>query len=287
MPDYPTTIHDLFGDKYDLQKYEDMFPSYDPTKEQFFKQQYDIGLRGLQGRERSLGLQYQLGAQNSRLGLRNILSKQRGTFGQTGFAGSGAFERMMGQITGRARNQFGNLRGNYLLGLSNLALQREGLNTQLNQNIYTAHKDWENQMYERLANLISSDADISTNNEGDNTPSPSPPGAPSHPTAGQIYAVTQGNYRVTYQWDGTQWNMIDHERAGACWVAEELYGVNDIRTHLARQYVCKHDSWFTRLYRKYGKRWAELIKDRPLLQKMIKPIWDNMWIKEFLQWQMN
>jgi hypothetical protein len=65
----------------------------------------------------------------------------------------------------------------------------------------------------------------------------------------------------------------------ACWVAEELYGVDDERTHLARYYVLNTDNWFNRLYTKRGKSWAKFIKKYPFLKPIVQPIWDNMYIK--------
>ena len=62
----------------------------------------------------------------------------------------------------------------------------------------------------------------------------------------------------------------------ACWVAEELYGKNDIRTHHARLYTLVHDNFFTRAYRKYGVTWAKTLKKYPFLKKIAKPIWDYM-----------
>ena len=65
----------------------------------------------------------------------------------------------------------------------------------------------------------------------------------------------------------------------ACWVAEELYGKNDIRTHHARLYTMVHDNFFTRLYKKYGLQWATLIKRHTWIKTLIKPIWNYMAFK--------
>lgn len=65
-----------------------------------------------------------------------------------------------------------------------------------------------------------------------------------------------------------------------CWVAEELYGAKDTRTYLARKYCQKNNSFFISAYRKHGQTWAKTIKRFPLLRKIVKPIWDNMWQKQ-------
>lgn len=65
----------------------------------------------------------------------------------------------------------------------------------------------------------------------------------------------------------------------ACWVAEELYGKNDIRTHHARLYTMVHDNFFTRLYRRNGIKWAATLKKHSWLKKIVRPIWDFMSFK--------
>ena len=66
-----------------------------------------------------------------------------------------------------------------------------------------------------------------------------------------------------------------------CHVAEELYGINDIRTFLARLYVSTHNSLFLRLYRGFSDVWAGWLKKLPWMKQFVKPIWDSMWIKMF------
>lgn len=61
-----------------------------------------------------------------------------------------------------------------------------------------------------------------------------------------------------------------------CYVAEELYGKNDIRTHHARLYTMIHDNFFIRLYKKNGKKWANFLNKYTWLKPIVKPIWDYM-----------
>ncbi len=69
--------------------------------------------------------------------------------------------------------------------------------------------------------------------------------------------------------------------AAACWVAEELYGVNDLRTHLARAWVLAHpDDPFVQRYQKHGKRWAKWLKSNRWARLIFQPIWDAMWMKQ-------
>lgn len=65
----------------------------------------------------------------------------------------------------------------------------------------------------------------------------------------------------------------------ACWVAEELYGKNDIRTHHARLYTMVHDNFFNRMYKKNGIKWAAFLKRNNWLKPIIKPIWNFMAFK--------
>ena len=65
----------------------------------------------------------------------------------------------------------------------------------------------------------------------------------------------------------------------ACWVAEELYGVVDIRTAYARLYCTIHDNFFIRLYKRYGIQWASFVRNNSWIKPIIKPIWDFMWRK--------
>jgi hypothetical protein len=58
-----------------------------------------------------------------------------------------------------------------------------------------------------------------------------------------------------------------------CWVAEVLFGVDDVKTHFARAYTRRTDNWFTRLYRKHGIKWAEWAKKSRVIRFAIRPIW--------------
>lgn len=61
-----------------------------------------------------------------------------------------------------------------------------------------------------------------------------------------------------------------------CWVAEVLFGVNHQKTYNARLYVANTDNWFTRLYRKHGRKWAIFLERYPLVQSIVRPIWEWM-----------
>ncbi|MAG28071.1 hypothetical protein CMI47_21305, partial [Candidatus Pacearchaeota archaeon] len=67
-----------------------------------------------------------------------------------------------------------------------------------------------------------------------------------------------------------------NESLMVCWVAEELYGKDDYRTHLARLYANTHDSWFLRAYQKYGVEWANWLKRHTWAKPLVRPIWDRM-----------
>jgi hypothetical protein len=65
--------------------------------------------------------------------------------------------------------------------------------------------------------------------------------------------------------------------AAHCWVAEELYGRDDVRTRLARAWVASHDTPFTRSYRRHGRAWAAWLKAHPWAKPIVQPLWDAMW----------
>lgn len=63
-----------------------------------------------------------------------------------------------------------------------------------------------------------------------------------------------------------------------CWVAAEVFdGWNDMRTSFCRLYILmKGPKWFRSLYCRFGKRFASFIKDKPIIKKMIKPVFEWM-----------
>lgn len=64
----------------------------------------------------------------------------------------------------------------------------------------------------------------------------------------------------------------------ACWVAAEVFdGWNDMRTSFCRLYILmKGPKWFRSLYCRFGKKFASFIKDKPIIKKMIKPVFEWM-----------
>lgn len=68
--------------------------------------------------------------------------------------------------------------------------------------------------------------------------------------------------------------------AAGCWVAEELYGKDDERTHMARAWAMSHDSAFLRAYGKHGRKWAAWLRVNAWAKPLVQPIWDAMWQAE-------
>jgi len=70
-----------------------------------------------------------------------------------------------------------------------------------------------------------------------------------------------------------------------CWVAEELYGKVNYKTFIIRYYVNKHKSdnsmlgRFCRLYIKYGRSWAFLIKNNSVIRVIARMIWNHLYNK--------
>lgn len=61
--------------------------------------------------------------------------------------------------------------------------------------------------------------------------------------------------------------------AAACWVAREIYGSDNPKWLLFRRYLLlKAPRWLTKLYMKYGERFANWLKKGKLIQRMVRPI---------------
>lgn len=69
----------------------------------------------------------------------------------------------------------------------------------------------------------------------------------------------------------------------ACWVAEELYGKQSIKTFAARVYVYRHMNdktpigYFCRLYGKYGRKWAQWVRKNKLARMVAGVIWGRLY----------
>jgi len=61
-----------------------------------------------------------------------------------------------------------------------------------------------------------------------------------------------------------------------CWVAEELFGKDDRRTHAARLWASTHDTPFTRLYKQHGREWAAWLKDNEWAKPLVSPLWEQI-----------
>jgi hypothetical protein len=64
-----------------------------------------------------------------------------------------------------------------------------------------------------------------------------------------------------------------------CWVAREVYGVDNPKWLQFREWMLEDSpSWFRSLYIKYGERFAKFISNKPLLKTIIRK-WMNTRIK--------
>jgi len=65
--------------------------------------------------------------------------------------------------------------------------------------------------------------------------------------------------------------------AALCWVADELFGVNDMRTWLARAWCYAHpDHPFVQRYRAEGREWAAWLRANPWAKPIVQPTWEWM-----------
>lgn len=59
--------------------------------------------------------------------------------------------------------------------------------------------------------------------------------------------------------------------AGACWVAREVYGEDNIKWLIYRNWLfTKAPTWFKNLYIKHGSSFADYIMDKPLVKSLIR-----------------
>jgi hypothetical protein len=62
----------------------------------------------------------------------------------------------------------------------------------------------------------------------------------------------------------------------ACWVAREVYGAENPKWVLFREWLfSKAPAWFRNLYIKYGERFAEFISNKPKLKSLIRRWMDS------------
>ena len=61
-----------------------------------------------------------------------------------------------------------------------------------------------------------------------------------------------------------------------CWIAEEIFGVDDIRTHKARFYVNSDQcpAWLYAGYMKHGRKIAEKVRKYKLLKWVLRPVFE-------------
>jgi len=103
----------------------------------------------------------------------------------------------------------------------------------------------------------------------------------------------QSDDKTTYAKDQKVYDEVSYgmssanppTNGGFCYVAEVLYGIDFERTNKIRIFVGTHLDdvsilgSFLRLYKKYGKKWAILVKKNNLLFMMAKFIWDGLYSK--------
>jgi hypothetical protein len=72
--------------------------------------------------------------------------------------------------------------------------------------------------------------------------------------------------------------------AKACWIAEVLYGVDDLRTHLLRAWLNEEyaktfvGGLVMKLYRRFGQRIARKLRRHTWLQRFFRPLFDH-WLR--------
>jgi hypothetical protein len=65
--------------------------------------------------------------------------------------------------------------------------------------------------------------------------------------------------------------------AGACWIAREVYGQENIKWIIFREWLLNDaPSWFHRLYIKYGPSFAKYISNKPIIKSIIRRLMNKV-----------
>ena len=73
---------------------------------------------------------------------------------------------------------------------------------------------------------------------------------------------------------------------GSCWVAREVYGVENPQWLLFRHWMLNiGPKWFKKLYFKHGERFAAFISDKPVLKYAIRKWMDSKIKTLHKEWQ--
>lgn len=68
-----------------------------------------------------------------------------------------------------------------------------------------------------------------------------------------------------------------------CWVAAELWGWHDIRTHLVRAYIIAMGGFRLHLYKRFGQRIAVHIRNHPMSRRVAALVFEA-WLREAIVW---
>lgn len=101
------------------------------------------------------------------------------------------------------------------------------------------------------------------------------------------HLICYGSFKAIVQ--GFTGNMSEGTPGNTknCWIAEALYGVDDLRTLVLRQWLTavydeRRTGWpLVAVYMRYGRAAAELIRAYPALGRGIRPLFDVLLAKAF------
>lgn len=89
-----------------------------------------------------------------------------------------------------------------------------------------------------------------------------------------LFGILQGDSFGDMLGDPTTYKQIAMIASMFCWVAATVFdGWDDPRTHYARHFIKNiGPKWFMDLYIKYGEKFADFIKDKPVLKNLVRPL---------------
>jgi hypothetical protein len=102
---------------------------------------------------------------------------------------------------------------------------------------------------------------------------------------------------INYQFGGPQTfgqimqgiGAVNPVRVNVCWIAEAIYGVNDLRTHLVRAYLngpfdrTPLGHFVMQLYQRFGQGVARQVRRHRWLKQMFRPLFDRA-LRSSIRW---
>jgi hypothetical protein len=86
----------------------------------------------------------------------------------------------------------------------------------------------------------------------------------------------------------SMWGSIAGGLIALCWVAREVYGENDYRWLIFRDWLTTDaPKWLLNLYTKHGENFAKFISDKPIIKRAVRFAMDRVVNRELKKTNFN